>query len=204
MRSEFWLERWRSGKTGWDLGGPHPQTARLVDACRAWLGRPIDECLAYVPGCGRAHDAAFLAGLGAEVTGVDVSGEAIAEAKSLYGDVAGLHLFVGDAVSPEGVDARERGLWSLVFDRAMLNALEPTLRARYVDAALARLGPGGVFASIAITSVPEGSTPPPFPLGVGDYDTLFGTKARRIVWEPLGDSVTPLPFQEALAVYLKA
>ncbi|MEY4630098.1 MAG: hypothetical protein RIQ81_218 [Pseudomonadota bacterium] len=190
----YWSGRWQNQQTGWDLGGPHEGLARLLrmldesGVLRELMvpGRPLEV---YSPGCGRAHDGAAMVaktvkipeGLcanGIHVTATDFAPEAIAAAKEVYGALQsrGLTLRVEDARAP--VPPAERGKYDIVFDRAMLCALRPELRAAYLDACRDRLRPGGVFLTLPFTKTavtpdhPVGAGPP-FEITIDQLKTLL-------------------------------
>jgi SAM-dependent methyltransferase len=154
----FWADRWRTGRTGWDQGGPHPLLPGLIEEAEQ-LGflKPGDRILE--PGAGRAHNGAYLARRGYQVTSFDAAEEAIEEARKLYGNEPNLKLEVADALT-----ARDpwRGEFQVVFDRAMLCALPKKLRRAYVQASFTHLAPSGVFLTIPFTEcrISEAEGPP--------------------------------------------
>ena len=139
-----WRERWQQGTTGWDLGAPHKLTIELVKLARA-RGRFTAPGRVYMPGAGRAHDAAVFVGAGSEVVAADFAPEAMAEARRLYQALPRLSFVIEDvlATAPE-----TRATFDAVFDRAMLCALDPVLRPSYARAIAHRLRPGGVLLAI--------------------------------------------------------
>lgn len=153
----FWADRWRTGRTGWDQGGPHPLLAMLVQEAKDLGLKPGDKILE--PGAGRAHNGAALAQQGFVVTSFDASAEAIEEAKKLYGKVPGLSFAVQDALETKGA---WKGEFKAVFDRAMLCALPAKLRKAYVKACYDHLAPDGLFITIPFTEcrIPESEGPP--------------------------------------------
>jgi hypothetical protein len=139
---------------------------------------------AYVPGCGRAHDVAWLAQfkptsderMWQQVVGADFAPEAIQEASTLYGQVPGVRLRCEDATV---VPTEERGTFDLVFDRAMLCALKPELRPAYMKAVVERLAPRGVHLVFLFDRIKpryEGESPresgPPFEIDLQLYEHL--------------------------------
>ena len=68
MRSEFWLERWRNGQTGWH----QPQVNRWLAKHWPALGL-ASECPVFVPLCGKSLDMAWLRALGHRVIGVELA-----------------------------------------------------------------------------------------------------------------------------------
>ena len=68
---EFWEELYAGHRDGWEMGVPHPSLVRLVDTTSPPRGRIA------VPGCGRGHDARFLAARGYDVVGFDFAPAAL-------------------------------------------------------------------------------------------------------------------------------
>lgn len=166
----YWAERWRGGRTSWDLGGPHPRLGELIHEASELDLLPAGSRV-LEPGCGRAHGGAALARQGYSVTAFDVVEEAIAEARKLYGDVPGLSFAVQDALTPV---AAWRGQFRAVVDRAFLCALPKDKRRAYIDACFAHLAPGGVFLSIPFTEVRrEPEAGPPFALPMIELTSLM-------------------------------
>lgn len=166
-----WRTRWLEGRTGWDLGGPHPHLADLLAEARSWrLLSPGARVLE--PGAGRAHNGAALARSGFSVTSFDMVPEAIAAARELYEGVSGLELVVADAMRlPEAW----RGAYSVVFDRAMLCALPDSARPGYVRSMFEALTPGGIFMSLPFTVVEHepGISGPPFAVPMAELERLL-------------------------------
>jgi thiopurine S-methyltransferase len=129
-----WDARYRQGQDGWELGRPAPPLQRfLAQDPRA----PQPPGRVLVPGCGRGHEAALLAGLGFAALGLDFSGEALAEARRRHGGItrsaagalgggerAGSR--VAAARRPPGEQERLGWLQADLFDpQALVAALSP-------------------------------------------------------------------------------
>jgi hypothetical protein len=165
-----WNERWQQNQTAWDLGGPHPLTASILqdakimsknDLCGPWL----------IPGCGRAHDAPALLEAGATlVRGVDFVSLAIDEARRLYGKQTGVSLTCRDVSQ---VPADEQSHYRGVFDRAMLCAVHGAERQKYLDAVSQYLMPQGFFVSLAFASVARPEAGPPFEISQSEITASF-------------------------------
>lgn len=78
-----WDQRYRERQDGWELGRAAPPLERFL---RLDPRAPRPAATVLVPGCGRGHEAALLAGLGFAAIGLDFSGEALAEARRLHGE----------------------------------------------------------------------------------------------------------------------
>ncbi len=184
-RPEFWGERYREGRTGWDLGQPSPNLQRLTDEYVPRGARVL------VPGCGRGHDVCALAGKGLAVTGLDFAPEAIEAARAL--------------ASQKGVEAEwvvgdlfaERPEWHASFDAwvelTCFCAIDPARRADYVRQCAQWLKPGGVFIGVFFVGLPPGG--PPYDSVPDDIRSLFAADFELLRFEPSRHS---LPGREGL------
>lgn len=145
MHSEFWLQRWREGRTGFHQDSVTP----LLREHWGSLALPAG-CRVFVPLAGKSLDLAWLAAQGHRVLGVELSPLAVEQffaghalvpqvSESRYGmhyRAGGIELICGDAF---GLDAEALAGCEAVYDRAALIALPPPMRARYVDELYGRL-----------------------------------------------------------------
>jgi thiopurine S-methyltransferase len=72
METEYWLKRWREGRTGWH----RPEVMPLLEQHWAALDVPRGSRV-LVPLCGKSVDMLWLAQQGMRVLGIDVSPIAI-------------------------------------------------------------------------------------------------------------------------------
>ena len=170
IQHQSWRERWQTGRTGWDQGGAHSALLDLLKASERY-GLTLQGAHILEPACGRAHNGAVLAGLGAHVVSFDVAPEAVREAKSLYGHQVRLLIEEHDAfkIRPDWIDR-----FDAVFDRAALCALGRDLRPLYLESAFHHLKPRGLVLSIPFTEVygdPEAG--PPFPIPLREFIALM-------------------------------
>jgi SAM-dependent methyltransferase len=149
----FWEEIYARGGDGWELGHPAPA---LVDTIQQM---PPPRGRVAVPGCGRGHDARFLARHGYAATGFDFAPAAVAAARTL--------------ARLEGVDVpfEERDIFGLptdhthafdgVWEYTCFCAIDPRRRDDYVRAMARIVRPGGWYLAcfFPLRSVSAG---PPF------------------------------------------
>ena len=150
----FWEDLYARGGDGWDTGHPAPPLVDMVEDTPPPRGRVA------VPGCGRGHDARFLARHGYTVTGFDFAPVAIRAARTLarlerievtfeQRDVFGL--------APDYTDAFD-GVW----EYTCYCAIDPGRRDDYVRAMADILKPGGWFLA-CFFPLQSASAGPPFP-----------------------------------------
>jgi SAM-dependent methyltransferase len=151
----FWEDLYAQGRDGWEMGRPAPPLVDFVEATPPPRGRVA------VPGCGRGHDARFLAAHGYDVTGFDFSPAAVHAAETLARD--------------EHVDVafEQRDIFSLAgdathaFDGAWeytcYCAIDPRRRDEYVRTLATIVKPGGWLLAcfFPLRSIAPG---PPFPV----------------------------------------
>lgn len=169
---DFWQEKWqRPNLPAWDLKDKHPLLEELIDRAEQANLLPKNSHI-FTPGCGRAHNSAYLSTLGHKVTVLDIAPEAIEGAQKLYQTYENMSFNVGDVFS---VKENERELYDAVFDRAMLCALDPERRPYFIKTIVERLKPGGIFMSISFSKTHKDGGPP-FAITFKELDQLFSEK----------------------------
>ena len=153
---DFWDGLYAGGGDGWELGAPAPPLVDVVERTPPPRGRVA------VLGCGRGHDARFLAARGYDVVGYDFSTAAVTAARALArrDDVGGVAFEQRDifTLGREAAHAFD-GVW----EYTCFCAIDPARRDEYVRTVAAILRPGGwllacFFPLRAITAGP------PFPV----------------------------------------
>lgn len=162
--AEFWEDLYASHADGWETGAAAPPLVDMVDATPPPRGRVL------VPGCGRGHDARFLATRGYDVVGVDFAAAAVTEARAL--------------AQREGVDVafEQRDLFALpldwgqafdgVWEYTCYCAIDPARRDEYVRAIARVLRPGGWLLACFFPLRSDGPGPP-FPVSAAEVRRCF-------------------------------
>ena len=180
MDHGFWHRRWKKNEIGFHEGTVN---AYLREH---WPDLALDGSeTVFVPLCGKAHDLWWLHERGHTVLGVELSDIAcrdfFAEAAVTPRETPGpafrifrheaLQLWCGDFfhLRPEDL----HGV-SLVYDRAALIALPPTMRGNYARH-LKTLLPTEVSMLLVTLDYPEGQIAgPPFNVGDAEVEALYG------------------------------
>ncbi len=179
MESNFWLEQWNKGETGWHRDDVHP------DLTAHWptLGLP-QHSRVLVPLCGASLDMAWLAGQGHEVIGVELSQSALEQflarhrVRHIVMEENGFRTFLGGRYQlwcgdffalPDEVFASA----DAVYDRASLIALPPDMRKRYAATLGDRLSPGTRILLITFTYDAAQMKGPPFSVPDDEVRALF-------------------------------
>jgi len=187
----FWTDLYARGADGWELGQPAPPLVELVERTPPARGRVA------VPGCGRGHDARYLARHGYAVLGFDFSPTAIAQARAL--------------AESDGVDAEfvERDIFTTgrdyasafdgVWEYTCFCAIDPRRRAEYVRTVATILKPGGWLLACFFPMRRRGAGPP-FPVSEREVRRLFagGFRIERS-YEPR--SARPRQGQEWMVLF---
>lgn len=140
---DFWQQRFDTGLTAWDRGGASPQLIAWLDEGLLTPGHVA------VPGCGRGWEVAELACRGFDVTGLDYTPAAVAEARATLAQ-AQAEPTKGHAVALAARIAQADVLqWQpeapldAVYEQTCLCALHPDHWAAYAGQLHRWLRPGG-------------------------------------------------------------
>ena len=121
----FWTEKYQEQPSPpWNLGFVHPEFKNLSSMLK------LNKMRILVPGCGFAHDAAYLAEQGHKVTAIDLSQEAIDQAKTMYGHIENLTLIAGDVFS-ESHDFTNS--FDIVVEHTFYCAVTPSWRDKIIQ-----------------------------------------------------------------------
>ncbi len=156
----FWENRWQTGETQWDLGQPSPPIVEFFE--RDFSTNPKSLSI-LIPGCGNAHEADFLLKKGfTDITLIDISPRAAQNLRDRFGDR--LTVLEGDFFELEGK-------FDLIVEQTFFCAIDPSLRARYVEKMASLLAPGGRLVGILFDAEFDGG--PPFGGNRAEYRPLF-------------------------------
>lgn len=177
-REGFWSDIYRTETPGWELEAPAAALKSVIPQLK------IPRCRVLVPGCGSGNDAAFFAEQGHIVTGMDISPEAIARAKTKYGHLPNLQFVQGDVFQPPQDFAHA---FDLVFEHTLYCAITPERRGDLVKMWRHYLAEHGHLLGIFFTmDKPSG---PPFGGSEweirrrlkGLFDPLYWTRWRHSI-----------------------
>jgi len=179
MDPNFWLERWREGRTHFHQDRVQPLLQKFWPLLAVPPGRRV-----LVPLCGKSLDMIWLAAQGYHVLGIDLSPLA---AEQFFDENAlrytqrtsplGTH-YVADAIEIICGDIFTLGAATLstcdaVYDRAALIALPEPMRVRYVSHLYASL-PAHYQGLLITLDYPQEQMPgPPFCVSDSEIQALF-------------------------------
>ncbi|KLD71454.1 thiopurine S-methyltransferase [Xanthomonas pisi] len=179
MDTDFWLQRWQDGQTGFHQDEVMPLLQKHWPALHLPHAARV-----LVPLCGKTLDMHWLAAQGHRVLGVEVSPLAVTQffedanlQPQRHGSSAGEHfvagpieIICGDAFA---LDARALADCTAVYDRAALVALPADLRQRYLQTTYARL-PATCRGLLITLEYPQTEKAgPPFAVDAAQVQALF-------------------------------
>lgn len=157
----YWNARYANGQTGWDLGSPSPA---FIDYFSAVSNKQI---AVLIPGCGNAHEAAWLMEHGfSQVTVLDIAPRAIQDLRERFHAVEGKQLTIAQADF-----FNWEGQYDLIFEQTFFCALHPDKRAAYVRHMHTLLRPNGMLIGLLFNRPFDES--PPYGGSIEDYQLLF-------------------------------
>lgn len=166
---DFWNGLYATGGDGWELGQPAPPLVDFVEHTPPPPGRVA------VLGCGRGHDARFLAARGYEVVGYDFSTAAVSAARALARRDRIRVAFEQRDIFTLGRDAAHAfdGVW----EYTCYCAIDPARRDEYVRTVTAMVKPGGWLLGcfFPLRAVSAG---PPFPVSRAELRHRFARAFR--------------------------
>ena len=185
MKTEYWLQRWKEGRTGWHHTDVMPlleQHWRALDAAR---GTRV-----LVPLCGKSVDMLWLAQQRMRVLGVEIAPvavDAFLAENHLHASRAraadGTHYLIDDAPAGGGIEIINGDVFGVssvalaacgaFYDRAALIAFPAAMRDRLVREVYAKL-PAGARGLLITLDYPAGEMEgPPFSVDEAEVHRLF-------------------------------
>ncbi|MFN0038412.1 MAG: methyltransferase domain-containing protein [Burkholderiales bacterium] len=173
-KADFWDSRYRDQVTPWDAGKVPALLQRYADNITP--GARI-----LIPGCGSAHEAAYLARRGFDVLAIDFSEAAIEVARK---NLAGLenHLRVADFF-----DFDVGQPYDVIYERAFLCALPPRIWPQYGPRTAQLLRSGGELAGFFFLRQTERG--PPFGVTADALHALLDPHFALIEDQAVTDSI---------------
>lgn len=177
-----WDQRYLQGRDGWDLGQAAPPLQHFLHE-HPLAPQPPGRVL--VPGCGRGHDARLLASLGFTVTGIDISAEALREARRLDQPEASCQWLQLDALDPMALRKEGLAAGSMigVVEHTCFCAIDRSLREAYANSMGELVAAGGWLLGLFWCHSRSGG--PPFGCQPERVNQLLGGAGFEAeVWGP--------------------
>lgn len=179
MQAEFWLQRWREGRTGFHRDAPMPLLVQHWPTLELARGSRV-----LVPLCGKTLDMPWLAEQGHRVLGVELSPLAIEQffdeqdlEPEKHETALGIHHVAGNIEIIQGdvtlLDEATLLSCDAVYDRAAIIALPPAMRERYAETVYGRLRPGCRALMITLEYPQHEMDGPPFSVDTDHVNRLL-------------------------------
>lgn len=177
LNSEYWTERYKTEKTGWDIGYANPA---LIEYAKTVL---TPEHKILIPGAGNAYEAEALYKLGfTKVYATDLSSEPKRNLSTRYPDFPESQYLVGDFFELNQT-------FDVILEQTFFCALNPALRSNYVNQSHKLLNTLGLIAGVLFNFPLE--TGPPFGGSKEEYKQLFTKKFEILHLENSRNSIEP-------------
>lgn len=182
MPPEFWLQRWREGRTAFHRGDVMP----LLEKHWPTLGLARGSRV-FVPLAGKSLDMVWLAAQGHRVLGIELSPIAVEQFFAEHGletsrhdSPLGTHRVTGDIELIQGdvfaLDAAALADCAGAYDRAALIALPTAMRERYVEEVYGRLPVGCQVLLITLEYPQHEKNGPPFGVDEAEVRRLYAPR----------------------------
>lgn len=204
MKNEFWLERWRTGQTGWQQAEVNPLLVEYWPQLELPEKSPV-----FVPLCGKSLDMVWLRKRGHPVYGVEIAEAAVRgffEAHRIRFEVAenreglprfsggGYRIYCGDYLE---ISAPQLGATQGTYDRGALIALPPDRRPVYADHIQRVIPDGGETLLITLDYDQARAPGPPYSVPEEEVRALYGQRCRIERLNYFETGLVPPHFNEA-------
>jgi methyl halide transferase len=175
LDERYWSARYENGTDGWNV-------KTISNPLKVFFDQLLDkDQKILIPGCGYAHEAEYLLMLGfTNINIVDIS-------ETICGHL--VEKFENTGVEVLNLDIFDvEGQYDLIIEQTMFCALDPSLRAAYLDKIAHLLRPAGSYIGLLFASHFE-KHGPPFGGNIDEYLKLFSTRFQVITLEPCYNSI---------------
>lgn len=187
LSSAFWTKRYQDNQTGWDLGQVSPPLKAYFDQLTN------KDLKILIPGCGFGHEGKYLIENGF---------------KNVY--FADFSSYVMESISKQNPEIPSEQLlctnffdindtFDLIVEQTMFCAIDPKLRADYVEKSAQLLKEKGKIVGLLFNR--EFESGPPFGGSIMEYMELFNTHYKRILMSVCFNSIEP---RKGTEVFFKA
>ncbi|RYY69396.1 MAG: methyltransferase domain-containing protein [Chitinophagaceae bacterium] len=176
LDKNYWDSRYKKGEDQWDIGYVSTPLKEYIDQLE-------DKNISIlIPGCGNAHEAAYLLQSGfTNITLIDISYVAAEAVKEKFSASAGkLKVIHGDFFTLQDK-------FQLILEQTFFCALDPSLRENYAEKMYDLLRQGGKLVGLLFNrTFDEG---PPFSGNKEEYMNLFAPLFDVLVMEESYNSI---------------
>ncbi|MCH2044002.1 MAG: TPMT family class I SAM-dependent methyltransferase [Saprospiraceae bacterium] len=179
LDQEYWENRWQNAETGWDAGSA---TSPFISYFETIQNKQLKV---LIPGCGNAHEAAYLHEQGFENVYVcDWAKEPLANLKNRLPSFPSEHL-----IHANFFDLQEQD-FDLILEQTFFCALTPDLRDAYCQKMAELLKEDGQLVGV-LFNFPLTEKGPPFGGDKASYENHLKSYFSSISIEPCTTSIKP-------------
>lgn len=185
----FWNSRWENGEIGWDIGEASSPIAEY------FLQVEDKEVKILIPGCGNAHEAELLLEEGfTNITLLDIAQKAceVISQKFSHHEV--------EVICEDFFE--HQGKYDIIVEQTFFCALDPVLRAKYVEKMHDLLTENGKIIGVMFNK-DFGNPFPPFGGNIEEYKSLFSEKFEIKTLENCYNSIKPRQNTEVFINFTK-
>lgn len=186
----FWNGKWQKGQTGWDMGAASPP---IKDYISQYENK---DAAILIPGCGNAHEAAFLTDSGFHnITLLDIAPVLVAQLKKRFLTRSAVRVLCEDFFT-------HKGRYDLIIEQTFFCAQLPARRKEYAQKMHDLLNADGKLMGVLFDREFEGEEPP-FGGNKEAYETLFAPYFDIHTLEPCRNSILPRSGTELFFIFSK-
>ncbi len=175
LGKDYWEGRYLAQDTGWDLGEISPPIKSYVDQLSDKNIRIL------IPGCGNSYEAQYLVQNGfTQVTVIDISPSLVEKLKEKFRNNPAITIISGDFFEHQGA-------YDLILEQTFFCALNPILRAKYVEKMYSLLQKNGKLVGLLFNREFE-KQGPPFGGSKSSYEQLYLPLFEFMVFAPCYNS----------------
>lgn len=193
LDQQYWNQRYAEAQTGWDIGSPSTPLKTWID------GYSNTSASMLIPGCGNAHEAAYLLEKGfTNITLIDIAPLVVQTLTQHFSRaIADGHLKVicGDFFALQGQ-------YDIILEQTFFCALHPSLRKAYTAQMHQLLVPGGKLIGL-LFNFPLTEDGPPFGGSEAEYREYVGSLFLLAKLDPCYNSIAPRAGRELWIEWIK-
>ncbi|MDC6351964.1 methyltransferase domain-containing protein [Zeaxanthinibacter sp. PT1] len=191
LNKEYWEQRYRENRLGWDIGHISSPLKKYIDGLRN------KEMKILVPGAGYGYEVSYLHQLGfTSVYAVDYAAEPLQRILRENPDFPKDQLVEGDFF-----DMEESG-FDLILEQTFFCSLPPKLRSQYVEKTFNLLKEGGILSGL-LFDFPLTEKGPPYGGNSQMYRDLFQPPFKIDTLERAYNSIAPRQGNELFFIFTK-
>jgi len=190
LDKEYWVNRYKTDDTGWDLGD-------ISSPLKEFIDNLTDHSISIlIPGAGNGYEVEYLFNKGFKnVFLLDIAEEPIENFKKRVPNFPKEQLIVGDFFE-------QKGQYDLIIEQTFFCALNPALRTNYVSKMSDLLKPNGKLIGL-LFNIPLNDEKPPFGGNKEEYKKTFEPNLKFHTLEIAKNSIKPRENNELFFICTK-